>query len=80
VTDLTRPEITFFVIVVVAFALLITERLRIVVAAIFVLSAGMHRTGLSDLIGGLIGRWAGRGLTRALAVIMPSVAWCSPAA
>ena len=104
-TDLTRPEITFFVIVVVAFALLLTERLRndvvgvlivlalamtgllkpkealagfssepaIVVAAIFVLSAGMHRTGLSDLIGSLIGRWAGQGLGRALAVIMPSV-------
>ena len=27
-TDLTRPEITFFAIVVVAFTLLITERLR----------------------------------------------------
>jgi len=49
----------------------------IVVAAIFVLSAGMHRTGLSDLIGGLIGSWAGQGLTRALAVIMPSVALLS---
>ena len=105
-TDLTGPEITFFAILLAAFALLLTERLRndvvgvlivlalavtgllkpkdalagfssepaIVVAAIFVLSAGMHRTGLSDLIGGLIGRWAGRGLTRALAVIMPSVA------
>jgi len=109
VSDLTRPEITFFAILVVAFALLITERLRndvvgvlivlalsvtglldpkealagfssepaIVVAAIFVLSAGMHRTGLSDMIGSLIGRWAGAGLTRALAVIMPSVALLS---
>jgi di/tricarboxylate transporter len=109
VSDLTGPEITFFAILVVAFALLITERLRndvvgvlivlalavtrllepkealagfasepaIVVAAIFVLSAGMHRTGLSDTIGGLIGRWAGAGLTRALAVIMPSVALLS---
>jgi di/tricarboxylate transporter len=109
VSDLSRPEITFFAILVVAFVLLITERLRndvvgvlivlalavsgllepkqalagfasepaIVVAAIFVLSAGMHRTGLSDLIGRLIGRWAGAGLTRALAVIMPSVALLS---
>ena len=108
-SDLTGPEITFFAILVVAFALLITERLRndvvgvlivlalavtgllepkealagfssepaIVVAAIFVLGAGMHRTGLSDMIGGLIGRWAGAGLTRALAVIMPSVALLS---
>ena len=46
----------------------------IVVAAIFVLSAGVHQTGLSDLLGGLIGRWAGAGLTRAIAVIMPAVA------
>ena len=108
-SDLTGPQITFFAILVVAFALLITERLRndvvgvlivlalavtgllepkealagfssepaIVVAAIFVLGAGMHRTGLSDMIGGLIGRWAGAGLTRALAVIMPSVALLS---
>lgn len=105
-SDLTRPEITFFVIVAAAFALLITERLRndavgvlivvalavtgllapkealagfssepaIVVAAIFVLSAGMYRTGVSDMIGAFIGRWAGKSLTRALAVIMPSVA------
>jgi di/tricarboxylate transporter len=105
VGDLSGPEITFFAILVAAFALLITERLRndvvgvlivlalalsgllepkealagfssepaIVVAAIFVLTAGMHRTGLSDQLGHLIGRWAGAGLTRALAVIMPSV-------
>jgi di/tricarboxylate transporter len=46
----------------------------IVVAGIFVLSAGLHRTGLSDRIGTLIGRLAGKGLTRAIAVIMPSVA------
>jgi di/tricarboxylate transporter len=46
----------------------------IVVAAIFVLSAAMHVTGLSDTIGGWIGRLAGKSLTRAIAVIMPSVA------
>ena len=105
-SDLTGPEITFFVIATVACALLITERLRndvvgvlivlalaitgllkpkealagfssepaIVVAAVFVLSEGMRRTGLSDLMGALIGRGAGHGPTRALAVIMPSVA------
>ena len=105
-TDLTGPEITFFVIATVACAVLITERLRndvvgvlivlalaitgllkpkealagfssepaIVVAAVFVLSEGMRRTGLSDVMGALIGRGAGQGLTRALAVIMPSVA------
>lgn len=46
----------------------------IVVAAIFVLSAAMHVTGLSDTIGSWIGRLAGKSLTRAIAVIMPSVA------
>ncbi|HEX6187814.1 MAG TPA: SLC13 family permease [Pyrinomonadaceae bacterium] len=46
----------------------------IVIAAIFVLSAAMHATGLSDTIGSWIGRLAGKSLTRAIAVIMPSVA------
>lgn len=49
----------------------------IVVAAIFVPSAGVHRTGLGDTLGRWISRWAGRGLTRAIAVIMPSVALLS---
>jgi di/tricarboxylate transporter len=49
----------------------------LVVAAIFVLSAGMHRTGLSDTIGRWIGRWAGASVTRAIAVIMPAVALLS---
>lgn len=49
----------------------------IVVAAIFVLSAAMHVTGLSDTIGSWIGRLAGKSLTRAIAVIMPSVALLS---
>jgi len=85
VSDLSGPEITFFAILVAAFVLLITERLRndvvgvlivlalamtglleprealagfssepaIVVAAIFVLTAGMHSTGLSDQLGRL---------------------------
>jgi di/tricarboxylate transporter len=46
----------------------------IVVAGIFVLSASLHATGLSDTIGGWIGRLAGNSLARAIAVIMPSVA------
>src|SRR5207248_8485511 len=49
----------------------------IVVAAIFVLSGALHRTGLSDMIGEWIGRLAGSSLTRAIAVIMPSVALLS---
>jgi di/tricarboxylate transporter len=47
------------------------------VAAIFVLSAGLHRTGVAERLGRLIGRWAGDSWVRAMAVIMPSVALLS---
>jgi di/tricarboxylate transporter len=49
----------------------------IVVAGIFVLSGALHATGLSDLMGKWIGRLAGEGLSRAIAVIMPAVALMS---
>ncbi len=106
---LTAPQISFLVILVVAFALLLTERLRndlvavlivvalaltrvlkpsealagfgsepaIAVAGIFVLSGALYQTGVSDTIGGWIGRLAGSSYTRALAVIMPAVALLS---
>ncbi len=106
---LTAEQISFFVILIVAFGLLLTERLRndlvailivlslyvtgvlnaeealsgfssepaIVVAAIFVLSAGLHQTGLSETIGQWIGRLAGNSYARSVAVIMPSVALLS---
>jgi di/tricarboxylate transporter len=45
----------------------------IVIAGIFVLSGALHVTGLSDTIGAWIGKLAGKSLSRALAVIMPSV-------
>lgn len=96
-------------ILVVAFVLLLTERLRndlvavlivvalaltrvlkpsealagfgsepaIAVAGIFVLSGALYQTGVSDTIGGWIGRLAGSSYTRALAVIMPAVALLS---
>src|SRR5688572_19140535 len=104
--QLSASQIAFFVILVAAFALLITERLRndvvavlivlslaftgilkpaealsgfssepaIVVAAIFVMSGALHRTGLSDVVGSWIGKLAGAGYTRVISVIMPSVA------
>lgn len=106
---LSVQQLSFLVILLVAFGLLLTERIRndlvallvilalylsrvlspsealagfgsepaIVVAGIFVLSSAFHRTGLSDSIGGWIGRLAGSSLNRALAVIMPSVALLS---
>jgi len=49
----------------------------IVIAGIFVLSGAMHATGLSDRMGDWIGRFAGKSLNRAIAVIMPSVALLS---
>jgi di/tricarboxylate transporter len=102
-------QLAFFAILVVAFGVLLTERLRndlvalliilalyisgvlqssdalagfssepaIIVAAIFVLSGALHQTGLSNIIGAWIGRLAGSGYSRALAVIMPSVALLS---
>jgi di/tricarboxylate transporter len=48
-----------------------------VIAGIFVLSGGLHVTGLSDKLGNWIGRLAGRSYTQAIAVIMPSVALLS---
>src|SRR5205085_11097461 len=49
----------------------------IVIAGIFVLSGSLHVTGLSDRMGDWIGRLAGNSLSRAIAVIMPSVALLS---
>lgn len=107
--NLTGQQLVVFIILIIAFGLLITERLRndivavlivlslyvtgvlepedalagfssepaIVVAGIFVLSAALHQTGLSDTIGAWIGRLAGSSFTRAIAVIMPLVALLS---
>lgn len=104
--NLSAEQVSVFVILIVAFGLLITERLRndivallivlslyltrvlqpkdalsgfssepaIVVAGIFVMSGALFQTGLSDRIGHWVGRLAGTSLTRAIAVIMPSVA------
>src|SRR5215216_3547912 len=104
--NISAQQISFFAILVSAFALLVTERIRndivailiilalyitdvlspaealsgfssepaIVVAAIFVLSGALHRTGLSDTIGIWAGRLAGSSYHRCIAVIMPMVA------
>ena len=102
----SAQQLSFLVILVVAFGLLLTEKLRndlvgvliilslaisgiltpeeafsgfgsepaIIVAAIFVLSGGLHQTGLSETIGGWIGRLAGAGYHRMIGVLMSSVA------
>jgi di/tricarboxylate transporter len=103
--DLTGQQATVFVILIVAFALLLTERLRpdlvavlivlslwatrvltsdqalsgfssepaIVVAGIFVVTGALSQTGLSEIVGGWVSRAAGKGLSRAIVVIMTSV-------
>ncbi|MBV8714048.1 MAG: SLC13 family permease [Chloroflexi bacterium] len=49
----------------------------VVIACMFVLSAGLQMTGLSEMLGRVIGHLAGRGMARMLAVIMPAVALAS---
>ena len=49
----------------------------VVIACMFVLSAGLQMTGLSEMLGRVIGDLAGHGMARMLAVIMPAVALAS---
>jgi len=87
ITEWIRTDIVAVMIVV---ALYLTRVLKadealagfssepaIVIAGIFVLSGALHTTALSDRIGALIGKLAGKSLTRAIAVIMPAVALMS---
>ncbi|MFN2577652.1 MAG: SLC13 family permease [Pyrinomonadaceae bacterium] len=87
VTEWIRTDVVAVLIVI---ALYVTRVLKadealsgfssepaIVIAGIFVLSAALHATGLSDRLGEQIGRLAGKSLSRAIAVIMPSVALLS---
>lgn len=106
---MTLQQAIFFGILIVAFGLLIAERIRvdvlaillilalalsrilkpeealsgfasepaIVIAAVFVLSAGLYRTGLSEMMAELIARMAGQSSVRMLAVMMPIVALMS---
>ncbi|MEP6634796.1 MAG: SLC13 family permease, partial [Luteimonas sp.] len=46
----------------------------IIVAAVFVISGALAATGITERIGLWIGRAAGRGEARAIAVVMPAVA------
>jgi di/tricarboxylate transporter len=84
VTEWIRPDVVAVMIVIALYATRVLDAKdalsgfssepAIVVAGIFVLSASLHVTGVSDTIGGWIGRLAGNSLTRAIAVIMPCVA------
>jgi len=87
VTEWLRTDLVAVMIVVALYATRVlspqdalsgfSSEPAIVVAGIFVLSGALHATGLSDTIGEWIGRLAGSSLSRAIAVIMPSVALLS---
>ena len=49
----------------------------IILAAVFVLSAGLARTGVTDTLGRWVGRWAGESEIRINLVIMTGVAFMS---
>jgi di/tricarboxylate transporter len=103
--NVTGEHLAFFAVLLVAFALLVTERIRndvvailiilslvatgllepkealagfasepaIVVASVFVLSAALYATGVSEMVGRWIGRLAAGGYARAVGVIMTAV-------
>jgi di/tricarboxylate transporter len=83
ITEWIRTDVVAVMIVVALYATRVlkadealagfSSEPAIVVAGIFVLSGALHVTALSDKIGDLIGKLAGKSLTRAIAVIMPSV-------
>jgi di/tricarboxylate transporter len=107
--NLDFARIALFTILLITFALLITERIRIdltailvmvalsasgllkpdealsgfgsepaiIVAAVFVLSGALYRTGLSERLGNWIARIARKGYAGTLGVLMPSVAFLS---
>jgi di/tricarboxylate transporter len=107
--NLDSALIALLIILLIAFALLITERIRIdltailiivalaatrlltadealsgfgsepaiIVAAVFVLSGGLYRTGLSERLGNWITQTARKGYAGTLGVLMPSVAFLS---
>ncbi|MBV8087205.1 MAG: SLC13 family permease [Chloroflexi bacterium] len=103
---LTLPQITLFALLLAVCAGIVTEKLRldvaalviiltlfcsgilksdealagfisepaIVIACVFVLSAGLYRTGVSQQMGNWVGKLAGDHLPRMLAVLMPAAA------
>jgi di/tricarboxylate transporter len=107
--NLTPEQLKFLLVLLLSFALLVSERIRpdvvglliilalyatgtlnaaaalsgfssepaIIAAAIFVLTAALHQTGMAETIGGWIVRVAGKNYSRMLAVMMPAVALLS---
>lgn len=87
VSERLRPDIVALLIVLAlaygrilstdeAFSGLKSEP-AVVIACMFVLSAGLQTTGLSEMVGRAISYLAGRALVRMLAIVMPAVALAS---
>jgi di/tricarboxylate transporter len=87
VTEWIRTDVVAVLIIVALYATRVlkpeealsgfSSEPAIVIAGIFVLSGALHFTGLSDKLGNLIGKLAGKNLSQAILVIMPSVALLS---
>lgn len=87
VTEWIRLDLTgvFIVVALAATGLLspvealsgFSSEPAILLASMFVLSGGLSHTGLTERLGGWIGRWSGENVSRATLVIMPSVALMS---
>jgi di/tricarboxylate transporter len=87
ITEKLRPDlVALLIILALAYSRILStdeafngfkSEPAIVIACMFVLSAGLQTTGLSDMAGRVIGRLAGNSMARMLAVIMPAVALAS---
>src|SRR5438270_11297904 len=87
VSDRLRPDlVAILVILALAYGHILSvddalsglkSEPAVVIACMFVLSAGLQTTGLAELGGRLIGKLAGTHMLRMLAVLMPAVALAS---
>lgn len=89
VSERVRPDLVAILIIVALYVtrLLSSEQAlsgfssepAIVIASMFVLSAGFEATGLAESLGRIVGRLAGESFPRMLVVVMPSAALLSAA-
>src|SRR5207253_183948 len=87
ITERLRPDlVAVLIILALAYSRLLStddalsglkSEPAVVIASMFVLSAGLQTTGLSEFAGRWIGALAGTNLARMLAVLMPTVALAS---
>src|SRR5918912_4095016 len=87
ITERLRPDlVALLIILALAYSHILTtddalsglkSEPAVVIACMFILSAGLQMTGLSEVAGRRISQLAGTSRTRMLAVLMPTVALAS---